>query len=212
MSGSIFLWALWVSSPLPAHPTSGLATLMKHLREVRGFEARFVETKQLGLLEAPLVSEGRLYFQAPDRLARVVESPSPSRTVVAPRELVMIRGHQAERLELGSRPEVRSLVTSMLSLLRGDIATLKSFYEVTYRATKKEDWTLELRPRSPELGALVRELVFEGHRTSLRRFIVRETSGDTARTEITDVRRRAQFSAKEQAALFATPKTQNAAR
>ena len=93
---------------------------------------------------------------------------------------------EVQRVDLAGRPEVRSLVSSLLSLMSGDLAGLKATYEVAYDVDSKKGWRLALTPRAERLAALIKTMRFEGAGQTVRRIIVEEASGDRSVTEILD--------------------------
>jgi outer membrane lipoprotein-sorting protein len=171
----------------PAAPAE-LAELTRQLRAVETLTADFVETKTMGLLAEPLVTEGVLAYRDPGELARVIEAPRPGRVLVTEDAVVTVRDDRVERLDLGARPEARSLVTALLSLLRGDLQTLRERFRARYETREGGRWRLILEPRSKRVAALVERLELEGRGPALARYVVREASGDVAVTEVTHVR------------------------
>ena len=160
--------------------------LCQRLSSIEVLIARFKEEKVLGLLSKPLISEGQLAYSAPNTLVRLIEKPRAVRVVVEPHRLVTITDAKTDELDLSSRPEVQSLVGSLLIFLRGDCERLKTTYEVFY---KKEGhtWVLSLTPRSQRLQALVKQIRFEGQNTMLARIFIEEGSGDRSSTYIDGV-------------------------
>lgn len=206
------LWGLcavwgWPGIP-PAAPAEAPPTVeafMRRFAGLEGFEARFIETKTMALLSTPLVTEGRLYFVAPGRLLRVVDKPQPSRVLVTPSEVTMRAAGQTQRVDLAARPEVRSLVSSLLSLMTGDLPALRSTYRVSYAVDAQGRWALTLVPRSERLGALVKRMRFEGTGRAVRRIVVEEASGDRSVTEIRDAQPDRRFAPVEARRLFGAP-------
>src|SRR5262245_4611569 len=62
--------------------TLTLDELLRHMSSTRGVVAEFRETKTLALLDGPLEARGTLYFQPPDRFARVTREPAVTRLVL----------------------------------------------------------------------------------------------------------------------------------
>ena len=178
---------------------------MSGFRELKGFEARFVETKTMALLSVPLRTEGRLYFSSPAALLRVVERPQPARVLVTPTTVTMRAGGQTQRVDLASQPEARSLVSSLLSLLSGDLKALKKTYQVAYETGPDGRWSLVLNPRNERVAALVEQMRFDGVGRSVERITIDEASGDRAVTEIRDAKPGRRYSPEERARLFTSP-------
>jgi hypothetical protein len=185
LSWAIFLGGdAWPApDPPPAAPRD-VGALLAAFAANPGFEAEFAETKTIALLSAPLETRGRIYFRRPDRLLRVVESPVRARVLVTPHEVKMRSDGKVERLALGTMPEVRALVSSLLGLLAGDRAALEEAHAPSLELLDGGRWRLTLVPRSKRLAALVGELRFEGRAAIVERITVREASGDVSVTEV----------------------------
>ena len=204
-SGLVLIVALGApASGAPASAPADVEAFMRGFRSLKGFEAKFVETKTMSLLAIPLVTEGRLFFAPPGRLLRQVDKPQPARVLVTPKEVTMRAAGQTQRLDLAARPEVRSLVSSLLSLMSGDLAALRATYEVAY-TTGSDGWRLDLAPRSKRVAALVKGMRFEGAGQVVKRITIEEASGDRATTEIVEAHPNRRFSAAELRRLFEAP-------
>ena len=197
--------ALATGTGTAAQAPDTVDAFVKGFSELKGFEARFVETKTMALLAVPLVTEGRLYFAAPDRLLRVVEKPQPGRVLVTPDAVTIKVGDQRQRIDLASQPEARSLVASLLSLFRGDIDSLRATYRLAYSPRRNGGWKLDLTPRAKRLSALIKAMRFEGRGQRVERITIDEASGDQAITEIVSADPERTFSPAERKRLFETP-------
>ena len=207
MIGFQLIMALVVAGAAQAKPDAVSApptveAFMQGFTELKGFEAKFIETKTMSLLAVPLTTEGRLYFSAPGQLLRLVDKPQPTRVLVTPTSVTMKAAGQTQRLDLASQPEVRSLVSSLLSLLTGDLEALQATYDVAYEVDASGRWGLNLTPKSKRLSVLVERMRFEGRGRAVARIIVEEASGDRAVTEIVDAQPGRRFTAEERARLF----------
>ena len=79
--GGLFVLCLLIILSLP--PTSALAwegweVFREAARKITGLEARFTQQKTLAILDKPLVSTGRFYYQSPRSLRWEYEHPVPS--------------------------------------------------------------------------------------------------------------------------------------
>jgi outer membrane lipoprotein-sorting protein len=166
-------------------------------------EAHFREEKRIALLRAPLVSEGQLYFLAPDRLARHVTSPSPSVMVVTGTSVSFqdAAGH-TEALSLDQNPVVRLFVDSFLKILAGDAAALRRLYGMTATSGPTGVWTLQLKPTVAPLNRLIDEIDLSGRGAIMDRLRVLEVGGDETVTLFTRVDVHRRFGAEEERRLF----------
>ena len=94
MRTGLFLAMLLLASAALAEPPGpaadwGLPQLMAAMRQVSAATARFVERKQMRVLDQPLQSSGRLIYVAPDLLQKETLTPVPSRLTLNRDRLVM---------------------------------------------------------------------------------------------------------------------------
>ncbi len=203
--------------PEPVAPSAAPAAIKTKsdvfaaLATLKGLEADFVETKRLALLAAPLTSKGTLYFERPGRLARHVTEPSRSQVVITPERLEMTDASgKTERLELGSRPDVKLFVESFVKVLAGDEASLSSLYAIRFTpageaAAGAAHWRMTLTPKASGprgIGALIAKLEITGTGPRVEAITVVETSGDSTLTTITRADPTRRFTDAERASLF----------
>ena len=183
-------------------PVATLKDLMALLAGSGGVRARFVETRHLSLLSEPLESEGRLYFEPPDRLARVTTRPSQTRMVIRGERLSLRDDRPGGRLDLGGLAMARELVDNVKVVLGGDLATLRRRYDVSFGAGP-DGWRLRLEPRASALRRFVEAIELAGRAAALERMEVRESSGDRTVTRFLEVETGVVFSEAESERLFA---------
>ncbi len=207
-------------NPLPASADE----LLARFGQMRGFEARFEEQKQLALLAAPLESAGRLYYAAPSTFLRRVESPSPQDILVTGDLVRIEQAGEVQLIDLAAQREVRPMVESILWIFAGDRAALERDYHLEYQVGRQRDaqveaektaqaepvtpraaageWLLRLRPKGPPLDRLVRELRLRGRGPGPDTIELIETSGDRTWTRISQARPDRVFDAAERRRLF----------
>ncbi|MDP2247473.1 MAG: outer membrane lipoprotein carrier protein LolA, partial [Nitrosomonadales bacterium] len=56
--------------------------LMQSMAKIRSGQANFLESKNIAMLNAPIVSEGELFYTAPDRLEKRTIKPKPESMVL----------------------------------------------------------------------------------------------------------------------------------
>lgn len=195
--------AVVIAAASAAAPT--LESLLTELRALPGLSAHFREEKTIALLAAPLVSEGRIDFAPPARLARRVEKPSPSLVVVDGATLSFSDGRSAEHLDLDANPIVRLYVDSFLMLLGGDLAALSASWKLALTPTPT-GWRLALTPIAPAIAKAIRSMELLGHGAIIERMKLVETTGDETVTTFDHVDTARRFSADELKRLFAPPK------
>ncbi len=147
------------AADLPAVETQ---TLMKNLQEHRAkfpsLTADFTEEKTTHLLTKPLVSEGVIAFQVPNKFRREVKGSSPSLTVSDGAKLWIYYPafKEAELYTLGQRQFFDDSIAALTAGL--NFQNVEKFY--TYTAAREPDggYRLALTPRSGGLRRMVKEL------------------------------------------------------
>ncbi len=179
------------------------SALFAKLAEVKSLEARFVEEKHLALLAVPLTSRGRLHYQAPGYLARVVEEPEPATLLITPKTLRVTDRNGTETIDLRTSNTLRLFVTSLVRVFSGDEKALAESYAMRFEAPPGDaTWTLTLTPRAAPLTEMIRALELSGTGVTVTTIVVREPSGDRSVMTIRDVDPQRVYTADEQRALF----------
>src|SRR5512139_2926348 len=102
----------------PAPPPLELDFLLLQMSGTPGVVADFHERKFLRLLDAPLESEGTIYFQPPDRLARVTTKPARTRLVLDGGRMRFADEAGASDVALADNPVARVFAENMVAIFR----------------------------------------------------------------------------------------------
>ena len=154
-----------ISLIVPAHadPLSpaDLKSLLAQIRDKRGaapqMQADFQEEKFIHLMTKPIMSAGKVWFQAPDKFRREVKGNSPSVTVSDGQQLWIYYPNfkSAEHYPLGKRSPLDATIATLLAGL--NLQNVESNYHVT--ASKiNNGYQLDLVPRRPSLKRFFRRL------------------------------------------------------
>jgi outer membrane lipoprotein-sorting protein len=137
------------------------AGLLSELRLVRekypALSADFREERTTHLLTRPIVSEGRIYFEVPDRFRREVRGSSPSVTVSNGRTLWIYypNFNQVEIYALGQRALFDDSLAALTAGL--DFQSMEEFYSFdAYR--EQGGYRLVLKPKRSNLKRVVQQL------------------------------------------------------
>ena len=90
-----------------AKAPADIDALLAGLSKAPGLYARFREEKHITLLQAPLVSEGSIYFAPPSRFARHTEKPIKSVMIIDGNQLQFGNADGQESMDLGTNPVAR---------------------------------------------------------------------------------------------------------
>jgi outer membrane lipoprotein carrier protein len=154
-----------ISLIVPAHagPLSpaDLKSLLAQIRDKRGaapqMQAGFQEEKFIHLMTKPIMSAGKVWFQAPDKFRREVKGNSPSVTVSDGQQLWIYYPNfkSAEHYSLGARSPLDATIATLLAGL--NLQNVESNYYVT--ASKiSNGYQLDLVPHRPSLKRFFQRL------------------------------------------------------
>ncbi|CAO3409174.1 LolA-related protein [Azospirillum largimobile] len=164
--------------PAMAAEPWGLEDLFARFAAVGSSTARFVEIREVSLLNAPMESSGTLTYRRPDFLEKRTLQPQAESLRLDGDRLTLTQADGASRtLSVSSMPEIQSYVESIRATLRGDVPTIMRFYEVALDGTE-QDWRMQLVPRADEARATVRRIVIAGREAAIRRIEVQQADGD----------------------------------
>jgi outer membrane lipoprotein carrier protein len=127
-----------------------LARISEQRASSPSVRADFQEEKKMRLLNKPIVSSGKLRFQAPNKFRREVTGNSPSVTVSNGRDLWIYYPNfkSAERYTLGRRSPVDAAIAAINTAL--NLENVEKTFQIA--GTKTESgYELQLTPRSPSM-------------------------------------------------------------
>lgn len=154
-----------------------ITQLMAQLAQQPKGEATFTETQFLAILDQPVESSGELRFIAPSRLEKRTLKPRPETMVLDGDTLTLERGRRKQVLQLKDYPEVAGMIESIRATLAGDRQALERVYHLTLDGGL-ENWTLELTPRDPRIGAVIARIRIAGTRDAVRSVEILQADGD----------------------------------
>lgn len=208
MKSWIAFAACWVLLPASAAraetPCETIPALSGGLRDLKTLRAVYVDRKTLSLLAEPLVGEGRIAYQRPDRLR--MESTKPGKQVVTVQgdrvRVTLADLGREQELDLSQSAGARALVQGILGVLSGRIDTLGKDYACTATA-EGEGWRLRLVPRREPVNRMVREMVVTVGKDRLPREVrTDEVGGDSSVMTFRDVEVDRPFTDAETRAWF----------
>ncbi|MEY2493897.1 MAG: hypothetical protein QOJ45_389 [Verrucomicrobiota bacterium] len=153
---SLFLVLFLCVPLLHAEPLSpaDLKALLGRIREKRAaapqVQADFQEEKTVRMLNKPIVSSGKIWFQAPNKFRREAKGSSPSITVSNGQQLWIYypKFNSAEHYSLGKRSPLDAGIAAITASL--NLENVEATYHIS--ATKEADgFQLQLLPRNPSM-------------------------------------------------------------
>ncbi len=143
-------------------------------------EGDFSEDKAIPELSAPLPSTGTLSWAAPARLEKHTTWPSEERLLIEGDRLVLERPAQNVRqeLSLAQSPDLRPFVEAIRATMAGDLATLRTFYTIEFRAAG-DAWHMLLTPLSMRIRAALQLVDIRGKGADILVIETRASEGTT---------------------------------
>ena len=173
--------------------------LFKQLQELRdkqpGAEADFTEEKTSHLVLKPLVSEGSVAFEVPDKFRRDVKGASPSLSVSDGKTMWVYYPNfkEAEHYTIGQR----SLLNDSLSALTAGLnfEHIEEFYNF-HAFREAEGYQFQLSPKRPDLKRLLDHvIIWLDNEFKIRKVELFQQNGDHVVTVYKNVRRLASLPA-----------------
>jgi outer membrane lipoprotein carrier protein len=155
MRALIFVFLLLINT-IDAAPLSPaeVKDLLEKIRARRAssphVQADFREEKTLHLMAKPIVSSGKVWFEAPNKFRREVRGNSPSTTVSDGQQLWIYypQFKSAERYSLGKHSPVDSVIAAINTAL--NLQDVENTFQIT-AAKIDNHYELELTPRSASM-------------------------------------------------------------
>ena len=147
----LLLAALASAEPLsPADVKALLARIRDKRAAAPQVQADFQEEKTVRMLNKPIISSGKMWFQAPNKFRREAKGNSPSVTVSDGQQLWIYypKFQSAEHYSLGKRSPLDAGIAAITASL--NLENVEGTYHIT--ATKEADgYQLQLMPRNPSM-------------------------------------------------------------
>ena len=150
---SCFLSLIHLASADPLSQAD-LKALLERIREKRAaapqMQADFKEEKSVQMLNKPIVSSGKMWYQAPNKFRREAKGNSPSITVSNGKDLWIYYPNfkSAEHYSLGKRSPLDAGIAAITASL--NLENVEGTYHIT--GTKEQDgYQLQLTPRNPSM-------------------------------------------------------------
>lgn len=157
------LWSIFILVSLAGIASStpvsdsDLKNLLASIRRNRTTQANFQEQRVIHLMKKPILSSGKVWFQAPNKFRREVTGNSPSLTVSDGRQLWIYYPNfkSAERYPLGKGSPLDSTVAAINSSL--NLEDVEKNFQIT---AEKLDHGYELRliPRAASMKRVFQKL------------------------------------------------------
>ncbi len=176
-TGVLLLLSLLAPVAFAGKDEFSLESLMHTLAQVRSIDAAFRETREVEILDEPVILTGILRYRAPDYVKKQVLLPHRESIEINARELYIDSPEAGQRrLRLADYPAIAAFVQSFRATLSGDLASLKRHYHVALDG-HLEDWRLRLRPIEKAMAEQVKAVVIRGRQARVLSIDTRQAGG-----------------------------------
>ncbi len=158
------LFAFAISTRAQSLSPAEVKSLLERIRQKRAsapqVQADFREDKNVHLLNKPIASSGKVWFQAPNKFRREAKGSAPSITISDGQQLWIYypKFQSAEHYSLGKRSPLDAGIAALTAGL--NLENIESTYRIT--ATKRDKgYALELAPRAPSLKKFLQKFTIE---------------------------------------------------
>jgi len=137
-----------------------LKALLERIREKRAgapqVQSDFQEEKTIRMMNKPVVSSGKVWFQAPDKFRREVKGTSPSVTVSDGQQLWIYypKFQAAEQYSLGKRSPLDAGIAAITASL--NLEGVEQTYNIN-GSREGSGYVLQLAPRTPSLKKMLQQ-------------------------------------------------------
>jgi outer membrane lipoprotein-sorting protein len=159
---SLFLCFIAIIAGADPLSPADLKALLSRIREKRAtapqVQADFQEDKTVHMLNKPINSSGRIFFQSPNKFRREAKGNSPSVTVSNGKDLWIYypKFQSAEHYSLGKRSPLDAGIAAITASL--NLENVESTYHMT--GTKETDgYQLQLLPRNPSMKRFLQTFI-----------------------------------------------------
>lgn len=138
-----------------------IKTLLERIREKRAaapsLQADFQEQRRIHLLDEPINSSGKIWFQAPNKFRVERKGNAPSLTVCDGQQLWIYYPNfkSVERYSLAKRSPLDAAISAITTAL--NLENVEHTFHITGEKTEK-GYDLELLPRNPSMKRIFQKL------------------------------------------------------
>jgi hypothetical protein len=131
-------------------------------------EVPFREERLVTSVDEMLESRGRLIYEPPERLEKIVEQPRKERAVVEGDRMSVFdaEGNEVATFDLAERPGLKASFDAVRALLKGDSAALEERFEVALSADADGSaagaWDMRLSPKGNDAGYTLSRILIDG--------------------------------------------------
>lgn len=148
-------------------------------------EIAFEESRFNRLVTEPVLSQGRLIYEPPDKLIKRLEAPRRESAILERERLAILDAQDREvaSIDLWLQPDLQLVYGSIKAVLTGDAEALRSAFWISLDGGT-EAWALTLRPKSDSARTRLAQVLVEGRGSRLLSFEFQEADGDRSQLRL----------------------------
>ena len=147
----------------------------------------FNEEKHAFFLDQPIKSAGYIEFSAPDKLNKFILKPEKISQKITGNILEIKTPDESHTIDLNDHPEFSVLLQSIISVLSGDLVSLKKDFKVAF-TNNVSSWSLLLTPHDSYISGYIDSINMFGKKNKLFKIIVTEPNKDRSITHLSNHR------------------------
>ncbi|WP_041446949.1 LolA-related protein [Thiocystis violascens] len=174
----IFLYLIVFSIQSVASPSQPVdaQALLNLLGRVERVEVAYQETVESDLIDVPLGTQGRLVYQAPERIHRLSDR-GDGFELDGERMRLISDGRVVHELTISDIKPLEAMIGALRATFAGDFATLKANYRLDYQSDR-EHWILDLGSEGQAFAGLFERMRIVGHGATIETIDILESNGD----------------------------------
>ena len=164
-----------------------LPALLELFAQKKKSTVDFNEEKHTFFLDQPIKSSGYIEFSAPNKLNKFILNPEKISQKITGDILEIKSLDETHTIDLNDHPEFSVLLQSIISVLSGDLVSLKKDFKVNFTNTGS-NWSLLLSPHDSYISGYIESIKMYGHKNKLSKIVVIEPNNDRSITRLSNHR------------------------
>ena len=142
----------------------------------------YEETRESVWLQTPVISRGTMK-SIPPMLEKRAQFPDLQTWRLYPDHMQWITPTESKTIDFDHAPQLRALTNALRSVLLAEFATLSQDFDVEVHGAQAS-WSMQLTPRTNNLGRYLRLIEFKGTESTIKRIMVLEPGGEKTITTL----------------------------
>jgi len=152
------------STPRPPQDEAHIRRqIIQSVSALKTLQCDFVQTRQMRMLSDKMESQGRLYYQQPDKLRWEYAKPYAFTFILNGPKMVLSSGRDRETVDASQNKMFREMARMMLNSLVGNSLSDEKDFRTRLAATPTE-WVATLEPQRRDIRQMMRQIVIHFNR------------------------------------------------